>query len=83
VVDGQKVGQPADPDNTTERQSCLQSHLETEPGLEHIPGFEVSSEGGKLVNTPLRLLSIGAHPADIFDQSGGTMARCSFRLRVD
>lgn len=23
---------------------------------------------------PLRLLSIGAHPADIFDQSGGTMA---------
>ena len=22
----------------------------------------------------LRLLSIGAHPADIFDQSGGTMA---------
>lgn len=23
---------------------------------------------------PLRILSIGAHPADIFDQSGGTMA---------
>jgi LmbE family N-acetylglucosaminyl deacetylase len=23
---------------------------------------------------PLRLLSIGAHPADIFDQSGGVMA---------
>lgn len=26
------------------------------------------------MSTPLRLLSIGAHPADIFDQSGGTMA---------
>ena len=23
---------------------------------------------------PLRIMSIGAHPADIFDQSGGTMA---------
>ena len=23
---------------------------------------------------PLRILSVGAHPADIFDQSGGTMA---------
>ncbi|MDJ0754189.1 MAG: PIG-L deacetylase family protein [Ardenticatenaceae bacterium] len=27
-----------------------------------------------LTTEPLRLLSIGAHPADIFDQSGGTMA---------
>ena len=26
------------------------------------------------MNEPLRILSIGAHPADIFDQSGGTMA---------
>jgi 4-oxalomesaconate hydratase len=26
------------------------------------------------VSQPLRILSIGAHPADIFDQSGGTMA---------
>lgn len=25
-------------------------------------------------NQPLRIMSIGAHPADIFDQSGGTMA---------
>ncbi|MBI4550831.1 MAG: PIG-L family deacetylase [Candidatus Latescibacteria bacterium] len=28
---------------------------------------------------PLRLLSIGAHPADIFDQSGGTMAHHASR----
>jgi len=28
---------------------------------------------------PLRLLSIGAHPADIFDQSGGTMAHHAAR----
>ena len=27
-----------------------------------------------LTTEPLRILSIGAHPADIFDQSGGTMA---------
>ena len=26
------------------------------------------------MSEPLRLLSVGAHPADIFDQSGGTMA---------
>ncbi|MBM3458951.1 MAG: hypothetical protein FJX77_10525, partial [Armatimonadetes bacterium] len=26
------------------------------------------------MSTPLRLLSIGAHPADVFDQSGGAMA---------
>jgi LmbE family N-acetylglucosaminyl deacetylase len=26
------------------------------------------------MDRPLRLLSIGAHPADVFDQSGGTMA---------
>lgn len=26
------------------------------------------------VKIPLRILSIGAHPADVFDQSGGTMA---------
>ena len=26
------------------------------------------------MSNPLRILSIGAHPADIFDQSGGTMA---------
>ena len=28
---------------------------------------------------PLRILSIGAHPADIFDQSGGTMAHHTSR----
>lgn len=28
---------------------------------------------------PLRLLSVGAHPADIFDQSGGTMAHHAAR----
>jgi len=28
---------------------------------------------------PLRLLSIGAHPADVFDQSGGTMAHHAAR----
>jgi 4-oxalomesaconate hydratase len=28
----------------------------------------------KSTDRPLRLLSVGAHPADIFDQSGGTMA---------
>ena len=27
-----------------------------------------------LTTEPLRILSIGAHPADVFDQSGGTMA---------
>lgn len=27
-----------------------------------------------MADDPLRLLSIGAHPADVFDQSGGTMA---------
>ena len=27
-----------------------------------------------MTNCPLRILSIGAHPADIFDQSGGAMA---------
>ena len=27
-----------------------------------------------MADEPLRLLSIGAHPADVFDQSGGTMA---------
>ena len=27
-----------------------------------------------MADAPLRLLSIGAHPADVFDQSGGTMA---------
>ena len=26
------------------------------------------------MSEPLRILSIGAHPADIFDQSGGAMA---------
>ena len=26
------------------------------------------------MDKPLRLLCIGAHPADVFDQSGGTMA---------
>jgi len=26
-------------------------------------------------NRPLRIMSIGAHPADIFGQSGGAMAR--------
>ena len=30
-------------------------------------------------NRPLRVLSIGAHPADIFDQSGGTMAHHAAR----
>ena len=28
---------------------------------------------------PLRILCIGAHPADIFDQSGGTMAHHTAR----
>ena len=28
---------------------------------------------------PLRIVSIGAHPADIFDQSGGTMAHHTSR----
>jgi LmbE family N-acetylglucosaminyl deacetylase len=31
------------------------------------------------VSEPLRILSIGAHPADIFDQSGGTMAHHAAR----
>ena len=31
------------------------------------------------MDKPLRLLSIGAHPADVFDQSGGTMAHHSRR----
>ena len=31
------------------------------------------------MDKPLRLLSIGAHPADVFDQSGGTMAHHSMR----
>ncbi|MBI2501895.1 MAG: PIG-L family deacetylase [Candidatus Latescibacteria bacterium] len=31
------------------------------------------------MSTPLRLLSIGAHPADVFDQSGGTMAHHASR----
>ena len=31
------------------------------------------------MSEPLRLLSIGAHPADIFDQSGGTMAHHAAR----
>ena len=31
------------------------------------------------MDRPLRLLSIGAHPADVFDQSGGTMAHHSGR----
>jgi LmbE family N-acetylglucosaminyl deacetylase len=31
------------------------------------------------MDRPLRLLSIGAHPADVFDQSGGTMAHHSSR----
>jgi LmbE family N-acetylglucosaminyl deacetylase len=30
-------------------------------------------------NRPLHVLSIGAHPADIFDQSGGTMAHHAAR----
>ena len=30
-------------------------------------------------NQPLRILSIGAHPADVFDQSGGTMAHHTAR----
>lgn len=30
-------------------------------------------------NQPLRILSIGAHPADVFDQSGGTMAHHAAR----
>jgi 4-oxalomesaconate hydratase len=32
-----------------------------------------------LTTEPLRILSIGAHPADIFDQSGGTMAHHASR----
>ena len=32
-----------------------------------------------LTTEPLRILSIGAHPADIFDQSGGTMAHHAAR----
>ncbi len=31
------------------------------------------------MSEPLRILSIGAHPADIFDQSGGTMAHHTAR----
>lgn len=34
---------------------------------------------GRAMNQPLRILSIGAHPADIFDQSGGTMAHHAAR----
>jgi len=34
------------------------------------PPHEATGRGSQ----PLRLLSIGAHPADVFDQSGGTMA---------
>ena len=30
----------------------------------------------------LRILSVGAHPADIFDQSGGTMAHHAARGRL-
>lgn len=33
----------------------------------------------KIMSEPLRILSIGAHPADIFDQSGGTMAHHAAR----
>ena len=32
-----------------------------------------------MTNCPLRILSIGAHPADIFDQSGGAMAHHAAR----
>ena len=31
------------------------------------------------MSEPLRILSVGAHPADIFDQSGGTMAHHAAR----
>ena len=31
------------------------------------------------MTSPLRILSIGAHPADVFDQSGGTMAHHASR----
>ena len=31
------------------------------------------------MSSPLRLLSIGAHPADVFDQSGGTLAHHASR----
>ena len=34
---------------------------------------------GTWPNRPLRILSIGAHPADIFDQSGGAMAHHAAR----
>jgi LmbE family N-acetylglucosaminyl deacetylase len=36
------------------------------------PPIHINSEGKK--HEPLRILVIGAHPADVFDQSGGTMA---------
>src|SRR3954452_10016456 len=38
------------------------------------PVEHASQERSDVTMDPLRLLSIGAHPADIFDQSGGTMA---------
>ena len=31
------------------------------------------------MSKPLRIVSIGAHPADVFDQSGGTMAHHTAR----
>ena len=31
------------------------------------------------MSEPLRIVSIGAHPADVFDQSGGTMAHHAAR----
>jgi LmbE family N-acetylglucosaminyl deacetylase len=37
------------------------------------------AEGEPPVSDPLRIVSIGAHPADVFDQSGGTMAHHTAR----
>jgi LmbE family N-acetylglucosaminyl deacetylase len=38
------------------------------------PALESAKAGAPASAEPLRILVIGAHPADIFDQSGGTMA---------
>lgn len=39
------------------------------------PAVDAARIAGAAANTkPLRILVIGAHPADVFDQSGGTMA---------
>lgn len=35
--------------------------------------------GQRKQNDPLRILVVGAHPADVFDQSGGTMAHHTAR----